>query len=538
MKTVMPNNLLDWLPRWSLASGRLVTLIIVGLVLTPVMVNQFIPLHDYPFHLARIVILADLDNPIYSEFYKAGSFLLPNMAMDMVAVPLAAIVGAETASRIFVMLSLVSMLLGTMMLHWAVHKRFSPWPLFAVVFLFNGIFRYGFLNYIFGLGIAFLAAALWIQMKPSVLKIAIALLMSLLLIMLHFAAFAVFAVIVGCCEIYATGTRWSKEGAKTSLFNLIVSASPFLLAIILFLMVSPTAEGTGEGLGIRDLIQYKTLDRLYEGALYSLITGIPWLNIVCFTILTIIFSVYLFKRQIKFAPNLLLGLTTMTLLYVILPFSLMGSLFADVRLVPAIALLGVASIDIKAQHIKSDRVIASSAILLSILIAIGVTRQWGYLNTELSSISRVFEKTETGSTIFSATAQPYPGLIANSPGRRAAWNPPLKHVASYAVLSGPKFVPMTFVDPTKQPLNVTDKYSDIKDFQTFNPRKTPTAAELELFIQEIKNHLDDGKWPPLEHVYVVVMGYDLIKDKVNLAALGDWAQIAEFNEHHVLIKIK
>lgn len=528
---------MQWVPNWSLANGALLSLIIACLIIIPVIFNQFIPLNDYPFHLARIVILTDLDNPVYSEFYKAGSFLLPNMAMDMIAVPLAAIIGPEAASRVFVTLSLLVMLLGTMLLHQAAHKRFSPWPLLVVLFLFNGIFRYGFLNYIFGLGIAFMAAALWLWMKPSTLKIIVALILSLLLIMLHFAAFAVFAVIVGSCEIYAAHVRWRDKGAKSSLLTLCISASPFLLAIALFLVVSPTAEVASEGLGGK-AFEFKPLGAMVLGGLYSVLTGIVWLDMVSYSLLIIIFAVCLFTGRIGIAPNLLLAFTIMTITYILMPPSIMGSHFADVRLGPAIALLWVASIDIKAESPNSDRLIAGLAIILTVLISVGVTKQWGNFNKEISTITRVFEKTEVGATIFSATAQPYTHLIADSPERQAAWSPPLKHVSSYAVLSGPKFVPMTFVDPTKQPLNVTDKYQGVKAFQTDNPRKTFTASELEQFIFEIKNHVANEDWPPLENVYVFVMGFDRIKDKFNASALGDSVQITELNKDHVLIKLQ
>jgi len=533
----MTKNTLQWLPKWSVPAGAAVSFIIACLIITPVILNQFIPLNDYPFHLARIVILADLDNPVYSEFYKAGSFLLPNMAMDMVAVPLSAIVGAETASRIFVMLSLLVMLLGTMLLHQAAHRRFSPWPLLAVLFLFNGIFRYGFLNYIFGLGVAFMAVAAWLWMKPSALKITVALILSLLLIMLHFAAFAVFAVIVGSCEIHAAYAHWRDKGFKASILKLCISAFPFLLAIAVFLIVSPTADVAAEGIAGKGF-EFKPLGAMVLGGVYSLLTGIVWLDLISYSLLILIFAVFLSTGRIKIAPNLLLAFSIMTITYVLMPPSIMGSHFADVRLGPAIALLWVASIDIKAEYPNSNRFVAGIALVLSVLISVGVTKQWSNFNNEISTIARVFEKTEVGATIFSATAQPYTRLIADSPERRAAWSPPLKHVSSYAVLSGTKFVPMTFVDPTKQPLNVTEKYQSIKAFQTDNPRKTFTAIELEQFILEIKNHAANKDWPPLENVYVLVMGFDRIKESFNESTLGDSVQITEFNKNHALIKLQ
>ena len=525
------NSVIKNLTNWTPISGSLIVLIITALIILPVFLTQLIPLNDYPFHLARIVILSDLDHPVYSEFYKQGSFLLPNMAMDMIAIPLASFVGAETASRIFVMLSLLSMLFGTMMLHYAAHKRFSPWPLLAVVFLFNGIFRYGFLNYIFGMGVAFFAAGLWLWMKPGYFRILVALIFSLLLVLLHFAAFGIFAIIVGSIEIHAASTSWRKLGLKVSIRRLFLSAAPFLMTIALFMLLSPTAEVANNGWNYPNYLGAKPY-----GALYSLLTGITWLDIISISSILILPIFLLFARRINIASNIMSAMLMMMIAFIVLPGSLMGSAFVYVRLGPAIALLWIAAIDVKAADINANRLIVILVILLSVLTSSGITSQWHDFNQKTSEIVSVFDKTETGATIFSATAQPYTLLIADTPERRFAWNPPLKHIGSYAVLYGPKFVPMTFVDPMKQPLNVAEKYQDVKAFQGNNPRKTYSGPELEQFLLEIRAHLSDGNWPPLDNVYVFVMGFDRIKDDFNPSILKGWAHVSESGDDYVLIK--
>jgi len=526
------NLTLKSLTRWTPLSGSLIALIIMVLVITPVILNQLIPLNDYPFHLARIIILSDLDNPVYSQFYKQGSFLLPNMAMDMIAVPLANFVGSETASRIFVMLCLLSMLGGTMMLHKGAHKRFSPWPLLAVSLLFNGIFRFGFLNYIFGVGVAFFVAGLWLCMRPCYFRMLFTLLASLLLVLLHFSAFAVFAIIIGSFEIHTAYLHWRIKGSKSSIFQLLVAASPFLFVIALFILLSPTAEVANQGIAYPSFLGAKPL-----GALYSILTGIKALDIFIFSSIVITFSFLLSTKRIQFSPPLILAFFMMSLAFMVLPSSMMGAFFVDVRLGPAIALLGIAAIDIKADSINSNRLVACLAVLIAILISTNISTQWHDFNNKTSKIIKAFNKTEEGATIFCATTQPFTHLITDSPERRAAWNPPLKHVASYAVLTGPKFVPMTFVNPTQQPLNIVSKYKVVKEFQGDTPRKTYTAHELEIFLLEIKEKLLSKSWPQLDNVYVFVMGFDRIQDNFNLGILKGWGYIAELKNDHILIKI-
>lgn len=520
------------LTHWTSLSGSLILLIISILILIPVINSQLIPLNDYPFHLARIIILSNLDNPIYSQFYQQGSFLLPNMAMDMFAVPLASFIGAETASRIFVMLSLLSMLFGTIMLHMAVHKRFSPWPLLAVALLFNGIFRFGFLNYIFGMGVAFFAAGLWLLIKSNYFRIFFTLISSIFLILLHFAAFSIFAVIIGSTEIHAATIRYRQAGIKSSILQLFISATPFLVAIALFILLSPTADVASKGLVYPNYLGAKPF-----GAIYSLLTGITWLDVFSFSSLAAI-SIFLFLTgRIKIAPNLLFALAMMMIAFMVLPSSLLGSSFVCVRLGPAIALLGIATLDVKATDLNANRLVAGLALLFAVLTSISISTQWREFNKQTSEIINVFDKTEIGATIFNATAQPFTRLIADTKERRFAWNPPLKHIASYAVLYGPRFVPMTFVDPTKQPLVVTDKYLNVKAFQGDSPRKTFTGPELENFLKEIKDNLTNGYWPPLNNVYVFVMGFDRIANSFKLSHIEKWAHTVELNDDHILIKI-
>src|SRR5258706_15544815 len=69
----------------------LIAMTLAALALMPVYVTRYLPINDYPFHLARMVILAQLHNPIFARFYEQGSFLLPNVGMDAVVVPLSKI---------------------------------------------------------------------------------------------------------------------------------------------------------------------------------------------------------------------------------------------------------------------------------------------------------------------------------------------------------------------------------------------------------------------------------------------------------------
>src|SRR5438105_13049546 len=104
---------------------RFLILLAIGvalLALVPIYATPFLPINDYPFHLARMVILSHLDDPVFGRFYGLGTFLLPDVGMDAVTIPLSHLFGPERATLIFVGITLMSMLFGAVALHWVPHR--------------------------------------------------------------------------------------------------------------------------------------------------------------------------------------------------------------------------------------------------------------------------------------------------------------------------------------------------------------------------------------------------------------------------------
>lgn len=484
-----------------------VTGLIALCAILPVILVRFLPSNDYPFHMARIVILSQLDNPIFDRFYDLGSFLLPNLAMDAVALLLAQVIPAELAARTFVALTLLVMLIGPILLHRSAHGRLSPWPLLSIAFLHNAIFAFGFFNYLFGLGLAFVAAAVWMAMKPSALRLVVGLLCAIVLIYCHMAAFGVFAVIAGSVEIYGAISRWRDAGKWRILAELCYAATPFILAIVLFFLLSPTAGVSEQGFGYDPYIGAKPYSLPF-----SLSSGILWLDALTAVVLISLGGWLAFTARLTISKPLALAVIMLSVAYIILPSSLMGSHFVDSRLGPALALLLLVAVDLRwnSNH-HARRVVIAVACTLTIVRTVTFISVWSDDEKEIMPIIQAFEGIEPGATLFAATAEPYPRLLADTAERRAAWRPPLKHVASFAVLHGPVFVPMTFTDPTKQPLIVSPDYAGIKTFQDDNPTKVPDRNALDTLFAQIIGHLSAGDWPDIGAPYLLVVGSDRLQ---------------------------
>ena len=174
-------------------------LVVMGLVLLPLLAVVVPPLHDYPFHLARADAIATLLGQVgHGTFYRLGSFALANEAMDVVTAGLTAMLAPVQAGRVFLGLVQVLLLGGTAALHFALHRRLSVWPLVAGFFLYNGIFLYGFTNYLFGVAVMLWAVAVWVGLARCgwAVRLGFGTVAAVVLVFCHLTAFGLFAVML------------------------------------------------------------------------------------------------------------------------------------------------------------------------------------------------------------------------------------------------------------------------------------------------------------------------------------------------------
>ena len=100
------------------------------LSVVPIIGNTHPPLYDYPFYIARLFILSSMDgNPFIFEHYTTSSFLIPNIALEMIGLPLATFLPYETVLDVLVLLICALSFTGTIFLHHTLFGRPSLWPL-------------------------------------------------------------------------------------------------------------------------------------------------------------------------------------------------------------------------------------------------------------------------------------------------------------------------------------------------------------------------------------------------------------------------
>jgi hypothetical protein len=500
-----------------------------ALALLPFASVRFPPLNDYPFHLARIVILSGLHNPVFARFYTPGSFLLPDVALDAVAVPLAWIFGPEHAVRIFVEALLILTLAGLVLLNRVAHGNWSAWPLLGVGLLYNGIFRFGFLNYLFGLALALIATALWMHLRGAGARFAAALASCVILIFCHMEAFGVFTLAVAGVALDRAFADYRRAGLPATFASLCYAGAPFVLTLAAFVLLSPAADAPS-------LLEYAPgWGTKPFGQLFSLSTGLLWLDAAIVVLVAGLAARLWFKGWLSFNRSLAASTGLILLAAIALPPSLMGSLYADDRLGPAVALFALSALGLRSDApVLTRRIVAGAAFALAALQAIVLSSAWSASDREIGSIVAALDKVPSGATLFALTAEPYPRLILDSPEKRLAWRPPVKHVASYAVLHAPVFVPMTFADPTKQPLVISPAYLGIKNFQSDNPIKVGDRQALAATLADLHDRLRSRSWPDIGAPYVLVMG----RDRLEPITYPAWAEPVDRGDKFVLLRLE
>src|SRR5215469_10992005 len=112
--------------------------------LFPVICLRYLPLIDYPRHLATLQIHQNFSSNIeVGRFYEFRWIFTPNLGLDLLATPLLPFLPAEAVEKIVSVLTLTMIYVGTIFLD----RKLNPdnWgpSLFSGIFLYSAPFEWG-----------------------------------------------------------------------------------------------------------------------------------------------------------------------------------------------------------------------------------------------------------------------------------------------------------------------------------------------------------------------------------------------------------
>jgi hypothetical protein len=403
------------------------------------------PLFDYPNHLARMHILSEGGN----QFYAVRWAPLPNLAQDLIVPPLARAMPLELASKLFLVATFGLITGATIWLNRTVTGVWRLWPLLAFLLLYNRTFLWGFLNYLFGIGVALAGAALWLALesKRRWIRILTSSLAALACYLGHIAAFGFYALVLFGIELPPAwrelrARRWPALGARMA-----IAGAQFAIPVVLFLDYWRPATG-----GISHAAFWRKADLLFS--VFDNYNRV--FDIVCFAAFVGLLAWLATVQRLRLAPRLASAAGVVFAAYLLLPSQIYGGSGTDHRLPLALFLLLIAA---SAPEFPNRRTVAAIGVATAVLLVVRLA----YIEYFWLQANHVYSADLAGLDMLPRGAKlavAYPASAVNFT------SVPEVHLALLAVARREAFVPTLFSYEGQQPVALRSPYAELANAAT------------------------------------------------------------------------
>ena len=380
--------------------------------------------------IANLASSADL-----ARYYIVKWEFIPNLAMDILVPLMMPLLSAEAASLVFAAFSLFLMVSGAIVLNRKLYGRWSMLPFLAFLFLYNRHFLWGFLNYLFSVGLALwiLAAYIHFRQHARIFRIVVFTILSMVLMVAHLHAFASYAILVAGYEL---SIAW-RERRNFPWGDLLTGAAQFALPCVMFVMLSKTGRASE--------IKWSSILDKAAGLLDMLNNYSLPLDIFTFLVLAGLMVIGLIARRLSVHRDLRLPLIALFIVYLCLPRLIFASFGADRRLLVMVALVLVAALDIQlvSARVRTMLMLCLSTLFVVRMTVIGVN--WINAQKDYRPILAAIERLPQGVRV---------AVICGGDVFPYLQNPPLEHVPNMAVVTKNVFMNTLFAEPGKQILQV------------------------------------------------------------------------------------
>jgi hypothetical protein len=412
-------------------------LLLLALASIPVFSTSLPPLVDYPNHLARFWLLATGGNSFYAVHWAP----VPNLAGDLIVPVLARMMPLDLAGKLFLVAIFALTVGGAVWLNRTATGDWRLWPLLTAAFLYNRTFLWGFINYLFGLGIALCGAALWLQLETARawFRVFASSVVALLCFFSHIVAFGVYVLIILGLEAIPAVNELRARAWAALCRRAALDAAQFVMPAALIGSWWHSTEG-GSSYG-----------KIWRKAdlLFSVFDNYsrPF-DIACFALLLLLFAVLAWQRRLGISPRLAPAVAIVFAVYLMLPSQMMSGSGADHRIAVALFALLVAS---SAPRFPTPRVanIIGTAVVVVLVGRLAVVETvWLTADRTYTADLAAIDALPLGSKL----AVAFPSNAVNFSAI------PVLHVPTLAVPRRAAFVGTLFAYPAQQPITVKPPY--------------------------------------------------------------------------------
>jgi hypothetical protein len=434
-----------WIPRVSPdARVKCVFALLAVASLCPVLLVPIPAMVDYPNHLARMYLLSRAGAADANPFYQIAWAAYPNLAMDLIVPRFGRLIGVETATRCFYLLSQIMLVTGAIAIERVVKRRFHIAGFVALIFLYSLPFAWGFVNFEFGLGLALwgIAAYLAVQERTWPFRLGVNVAFVVALFVAHFVALGLYGATIGLHEAWRAWAR--KIPPVTISARLAILACP--AAVLLGLMA-----WSGGAIGGADTRWFLPLKPLW---LFATLNGYDLIVSAAATT-ALLGLIYLAARHdlLRLESTGAWLAAGFAVLYLAMPSRLFETSFVDLRIIVAAALILPAFVSMSLPDRRWRLAAACCVIAITSANLAVVAFVWMSYRADYAAMIRSFAKIDRGSFV----------LVAHSGD---ADDPPLKNLMEYPIYNAPTlavhyadaFVPTFYAAAGKQPIIARGAY--------------------------------------------------------------------------------
>lgn len=400
--------------------------LLVALTALPAAVTTLPPLIDFYSHIGRYKIELDLaSSPLLQRNWDFEWKLIANLGIDLLIIPLSALFGLERAAWLVGVCLPPLVASGFLRTARAVHGHIPATALPALPFALAYPYQYGFVNFWLGVGLAFHLYAGWVSRRrsdgaASGLPFLAA---GLGLWLTHVFAWGILGVLVGCAELARVWRDGERRLVRLA-WRLFARMWPLLAPLPLMVVWRRNGEGAASlgwfdwGLKLRHLT-HVLRDQLHALDIASLAAAL--------------FLIYFAWRtpRVSAKPELSLAAAVFLGLFVLFPFVLFGSAYADARLSAVILATALLSFAVTERAGRTASLIAAAAVAFHVVrIAVGTAGFVAYDRDHQQKLAAL-DHVPRGARIVALV-----GVDCAPPWRL----PRLEHIPSLAILKRDAFV--------------------------------------------------------------------------------------------------
>jgi hypothetical protein len=373
-------------PWWE---GRPFVAAMILLAMVPLLYPPVPPLVDLPGHMGRYRVALDHQTSAsLGQWFRFQWMPIGNLGVDVLAVPLARLIGLEPAVKLVVMAIPALTVAGMLWVAREVHNRLPPTVAFALPLAFSHPFLFGFVNFALSMALALLAFGLWLRLGhkgKSRLRAALFVPISFVIFFAHTFGWGTLGLLCFSAEAvrqHDRGLSWWRAGLRAA-----YHASAMALPIAAMVLWRTEASGGLTTGWFRWEYKWEYLQRilrdrwmLWDLAAVAIIAAVP------------VFA--LLHRRLALSRNLAFSGLVLAAFFVLLPRVIFGSAYADMRLAPYVLAIFVLAIRFRTDtepRLARSLAIAGLAFLLvrtattTASLAIAADHQ----RTQLAALDRV-----------------------------------------------------------------------------------------------------------------------------------------------------